>query len=334
MFTHQKLLGRILKAGISENGKITKNTSGTPQGGTVSPILANIALNGIEDVLLKGRCLPIRYADDLIVLGKNKSELSEIIPVVEEFIAERGLTLNKEKSTLSSISDGFNFLGFFFKEYSDGRKPGRLGKLGKFILTPKAIKVKLLRHRLKDIFKKHRRLPKYNLICKLNPILRGWANYFKYSSATVIFNSIGLYLYKLIFARIKSEMGRSKSGIRNRIKNEFGRDELKKRIWSAVIPGSLTKRIPMFDIQSVKMQRENVLKFNPSPNPYLVEFKDIFDKKLKSALLRDENLNKVYTNLLRKQKGVCIVCKTNLENFSEFKVVKSLKSLKQRNARS
>jgi len=111
----RELVRHWLKAGFVEKEIFNPTTSGVPQGGIISPLLANIALDGMER-LLKGKFGFVRYADDFVVTAKTKEELSEIIPVLEDWLLERGLTMHEKKTRIVHIQDGFNFLGFVCHE--------------------------------------------------------------------------------------------------------------------------------------------------------------------------------------------------------------------------
>ncbi len=109
----RELIKQWLKAGYVENEIFHATTSGTPQGGVISPLLANIALDGMEQ-LCHGRFGFIRYADDFVVTARRKEDLEKFKPVIEDWLKQRGLILNETKTRIVSIKDGFNFLGFIF----------------------------------------------------------------------------------------------------------------------------------------------------------------------------------------------------------------------------
>lgn len=172
------VLKSILTANITENGSTKVNVAGTPQGGTISPILANITLNGIEDIgTLKGKTALIRYADDILVLARKKCSLEKVLPELNKFLDIRGLSFNHNKTWIGEISDGFEFLGFEFKEFKYSAKypqsKTRPGKNGHFLVKPSEKNVKKLKQNLRKIYKTHQKDTSFKLIEKLNPILRG-----------------------------------------------------------------------------------------------------------------------------------------------------------------
>jgi len=166
------MLKQFLKAGISENNQIHESNVGTPQGGVISPMLANIVLDGLEDAL-GSEFIVVRYADDFLVLGKTKDSLKvNARTKIERFLSERGVKLNLEKSKIVEVSQGFDFLGFHFREFKDSsRIKGK--KQGIMLVLPAKDKVKQFRKEIKDIFMKNKTLPLYLIINKLNAYMRG-----------------------------------------------------------------------------------------------------------------------------------------------------------------
>lgn len=167
----KKVLTQWLKSGYMEQSKYYDSHEGTPQGGIISPILANMALDGLEAVVIKGRnkkCRKlnvIRYADDFVITGATESILrDEILPAVKDFLQPRGLTLSEEKTHLRPIEEGFDFLGFTLRKFK-----------GKLIISPSQKKVTQFREKLKIFFKESQNLPFEAMLRKLNSKLRGWA---------------------------------------------------------------------------------------------------------------------------------------------------------------
>ncbi|NEQ63080.1 MAG: RNA-dependent DNA polymerase, partial [Moorea sp. SIO4A1] len=148
---------RCLKAGIN----LEFPEQGTPQGGVVSPLLANIALNGIEDIHTS-----LRYADDMVFILKPKDDANKILQKVKDFLADRGMEINEEKTKLTKTTDGFNFLGWKF----------RVRKDGKFSCTPSEENHRNIRKKIKTVVNCSNYGAKVKAK-KLAPIVRGWRNY-------------------------------------------------------------------------------------------------------------------------------------------------------------
>ena len=161
---------RCLKAGTA----IGFPDQGTPQGGVVSPLLANIALNGIESLHRyhnHGSYVEtsVRYADDMVILLRPKDDAEAILNRISEFLAKRGLNVSERKTKVTATTDGFDFLGWHFK----------VQKNGKFRSTPSVENFKAFRKKVKLIVNNSN----YGATIKaekLAPVVRGWRNYHKY----------------------------------------------------------------------------------------------------------------------------------------------------------
>jgi RNA-directed DNA polymerase len=181
------VIRRWLKAGVVELGKREETTMGTPQGGIISPLLANIALDGMERLFgserRNGRTICpsarkgnhkgvslIRYADDFVVTAPSREVLEDyVIPRLTEFLAGRGLSLSEAKTRIVHIGDGFNFLGFTIRRFPNG----------KLLTQPQKEKVIAHRRRLSQFLRAHRQLPTAEVIRALAPVIRGWCNYYR-----------------------------------------------------------------------------------------------------------------------------------------------------------
>ncbi len=188
----KKVLGQWLKSGYMEQSHYVDTEEGTPQGGIISPILANMALDGLEDIVIKGRNKKrrklnvIRYADDFVITGATEAILKdEILPAVEAFLEPRGLTLSAEKTHIRSIDQGFDFLGFNFRKFN-----------GKLITTPGHKKVTRFRNMLKAFFKQSQNLPFDVMLGRLNSKLRGWAYANRQVVAKRLFNALDNDVYQ------------------------------------------------------------------------------------------------------------------------------------------
>lgn len=178
--TDRWILKKWLKAGIIFQHSFSPTNEGTPQGGVISPLLANLALDGLEDLLrqafkprrIRGQIEKfgvnyVRYADDFIITGKSKRLLeNEVEPLVKKFLLTRGLQLSQEKTKITHIEVGFDFLGQNIRRYKD-----------KFLITPSKKNIKIFLDKVRTIIKAMRAATQSELISALNPLLRGWANY-------------------------------------------------------------------------------------------------------------------------------------------------------------
>jgi RNA-directed DNA polymerase len=187
------LLRAWLKAGYWEKGQLFPTTAGTPQGGLISPILSNLVLDGMEQTLKalgkpKDKIHFVRYADDFVVTGATRELLEEKVkPALTAFLKERGLELSEQKTVITSIQEGFNFLGHTVRKYGD-----------KLLITPAKSKVQILRQKISLLIKSALGLRQEALLRKLNPLLRGWANYYRNGAAKRTFSNLDYHVYRQI----------------------------------------------------------------------------------------------------------------------------------------
>jgi len=190
----KRILRQWLKSGYISELALHKTEAGTPQGGIISPILCNLALDGLEALVIKGRNKKqrklnfIRYADDFIVTGACPDYLrNEIKPDIERFLAERGLMLSEEKTRISHINDGFNFLGFTFRKFKQ-----------KLIIKPERSKAPALFEKVKTLLNSLSGTPFHVLLAKLNRVLRGWAYAHRHVVAKEIMSKIDCFIFKRV----------------------------------------------------------------------------------------------------------------------------------------
>lgn len=185
--TDKAILKKWLKAGFVYQNELFPTDAGTPQGGIISPVAANMTLNGLEAMLarkfpkakrLSLKMNMVRYADDFIITGHSKEWLEqEVKPAVVEFLAERGLVLSPEKTRVTHIRKGFDFLGWNIRKYN-----------GKLLMKPSKTNVKTHLDKIREVIKANKSAKQANLIKLLNPILRGWANYHSHVVAKETFS--------------------------------------------------------------------------------------------------------------------------------------------------
>jgi hypothetical protein len=198
------ILQKWLKSGYMEKHVLHETTDGTPQGGIISPVLCNCALDGLERFLKEkyptgtrlrslGGKYPavnyIRYADDFVITGKTKELLEgEIKPLVEQFLRERGLELSPKKTVVTQVKQGFDFLGQNVRRYSNG----------KLLIKPSKKNVQRFLAGIGETIKAALGKSAADLINELNPKIRGWANYHRHVVSKRTFDRVDhLIFYKL-----------------------------------------------------------------------------------------------------------------------------------------
>lgn len=186
----RELVKQWLAAGYVEADVFNATESGVPQGGVISPLLANIAMDGLE--ALVGKCGFIRYADDFVITARSKEQLLEVLPKIEEFLLERGLRLNAEKTQIRSIKDGFDFLGFNLRRYGT-----------KCLIKPQKKKVLSMLQEIRNWLSKNQATEAGNVIRFLNPRIDGWANYYRHVVSKAVFNYVDHQIFRAIWSWCK-----------------------------------------------------------------------------------------------------------------------------------
>ncbi len=185
----RRLIKHWLKAGVMDGGTFSPTKEGTPQGGIISPLLANIALHGMEERIKRyGESLPgrkvanrqalniVRYADDFVIMHKDPSVIKECREVIGKWLSDIGLELKPSKTKIVHTMEGFDFLGFNIRQYKVGKTHSKQGF--KTIIKPSQKSIKEHYERLASIIDKHKAAPQEALIRHLRPIIRGWCNYY------------------------------------------------------------------------------------------------------------------------------------------------------------
>lgn len=204
------IINRWLKSKVISLGKWMTTIKGTPQGGIISPLLANIALDGMDRLFNgvnrygdykmpsirigkdKGITV-IRYADDFVALAPSKETLeSYVIPTIKSFLSQRGLSVNETKTSIKHRSESFNFLGFTTKLFISSNRRSLITK-------PDKKRVHRYISYIKSIISTKKQISTDDLITQLNPIIRGWTNYYTFVSSKKIFSYVDYRLFKLLW---------------------------------------------------------------------------------------------------------------------------------------
>jgi RNA-directed DNA polymerase len=202
--TDKGIPGKWLKCGVVYNKCLSPTQEGAPQGGIISPTLANMTSDGMEALVkerygvryLKGKSRlyypkvhVIRYADDFVVTATDRETLENIKGRITRFLEERGLSLPEEKTVITHIDEGFDFLGFNVRKYN-----------GKLLIKPSRKGQKKLTEKLHEIVFSNKAAAQNKLIVKLNPVLTGWGNYYKH----VVSKKVFCKMYPILFLQLKN----------------------------------------------------------------------------------------------------------------------------------
>ncbi len=208
-----------LKAGYPERHVLHPTNEGTPQGGIISPVLANLALDGLETKLAEAfprrarqarahKVNYVRYADDFVITGSSRELLeTQVRPVVEAFLAERGLQLSPEKTVITHIRNGFDFLGQNVRKY--GGNPAEPSS-GKLLIKPARKNVKTFLVGIRKVVKKHKQASADHVVWQLNPKITGWANHHRYGVSKAIFAWVDRHIVRTLWQWAKRRHPRDK----------------------------------------------------------------------------------------------------------------------------
>jgi len=317
-FPARELIRQWLKAGYLEDGVFHDTEAGTPQGGVISPLLANIAFHGMEEALgvkfwsrttkkhateLTPKSVGlVRYADDFVVFCHTKEEAEQAKEKLKAWFAERGLSFSEEKTRITNLDEGFDFLGFNVRQY-----PSKNSKSGfKLLIKPSKKSVKEMGRKLKDAFHEGHGGPTHALIAGLNPVIRGWANYFRTGVSARAFNRLDDYCFKLqrrwVVKRhpTKSWGWRRRrywGNYRDRDRWVFGNKDLNllKFSWTPIKRHTMVRRFASWD------------------DPDLQGYWD--ERKIREL---ESMLNAFKRRVAKRQGYVCPVCKDHLANGEEI----------------
>lgn len=269
----KEMLRKWLKAGYMSEGMIYPTDVGTPQGGLISPILLNITLSGLEKAISDGKDSLLNkvhiavYADDFIVSGASKEILEDKIqPRIERFLAERGLVLSAEKTKITHIDDGFNFLGVNVRKFNN-----------KLIITPSKESVKNFLKDIRTTIKSNPAISVEKLIYLLNPKIRGWTNYHRTICAKKTFSNIShnifLELWKWARRRHPSK------GTGWIIKKYFRSDPERNWIFSTMVKDKKGSSKHLDIVEPTRVQIRRHIKIRAEAHPFDPQFKEYFEKR-------------------------------------------------------
>jgi len=293
------ILQKWLKAGYIDRKKLFPTEAGTPQGGIISPTLSNLTLDGLEKELKPFRVHKVnfvRYADDFIVTGKSKELLKQKVkPVIIRFLKERDLTLSEEKTRVTHIEDGFDFLGQNVRKYK-----------GKLLIKPSKKNVVNFLEKVRKVLEKHKTAKQENVIRLLNPIIRGWANYHRHVVAKETFGWVDHQIWLKLWQWCKRR--HSNKG-RRWIKNRYFHT-IKSRKWIFAVKTKLsdgkTDYMRLYSAASTPIRRH--VKIKSEAHPFDMTWEPYFEDRKTQKVKGDLALYGRVTKLWQAQKGKCPIC--------------------------
>jgi RNA-directed DNA polymerase len=301
------VLQKWLKSGFVWKGQMFPTVAGTPQGGIISPTLANMTLDGMEGKLerrfgvknsmklLKNKAHLIRYADDFVLTGATNAVLEEAKSMIEEFLKERGLSLSCEKTKIIHIKDGFDFLGWNVRSYD-----------GKLLIKPAKKNVQAFLRKIRATVNEAKTAKQETVIARLNPLIRGWANYHRNQVAKAIFQKVDHLIWERLWKwACRRHPRKPLTWIKDRY---FIRQGLRHWVFGTMIAGEDGERklVKLVYASDTPIRRHTKIK--GEANPFDPAWEQYFEERL--SLTMKDNL-RGRTKLLylwSAQKGKCPSC--------------------------
>jgi RNA-directed DNA polymerase len=302
-FPARGLIADWLKAGVVEKGRFSPTEEGTPQGGVVSPLLLNVALHGMEQAAgvryqkagvhagetVRSSPVLVRYADDLVALCHTRDEAEQVKARLAEWLAPRGLTFNEDKTRIVTLDEGFDFLGFTVRRQS-----------GKLLIKPSKAALKRIRERLRTEMRALQGANAAMVLVRLNPIIRGWAAYYRTAVSSEAFGALDRYLWRLTYKWAKQgHANKSKHWIMNRYFGAFNRSRRDRWVFGDRVSGAYRSKFAWTSIV-----RHRMVKGGASPDdPALAQY--WADRRRRGV---PPPLDQPSLRLLKMQAGRCPSC--------------------------
>jgi RNA-directed DNA polymerase len=319
-FPAKEAIYKWLKAGYVDNNSFNDTDTGTPQGGIVSPLLANIALHGMEEelgvkyytdrgnhVLARISVGIVRYADDFVIVCKTKEEALSMYEKLKPYLNKRGLSLAEDKTKVTHISEGYDFLGFNLRQYKSNKGM-------KLLIKPSKASIKKAKETIKNVFAQLRGKPVGDLITKLNPIIRGIGNYWSSQVSKKIFGKLDSYIWIKTRKHLKSL--HPNKPFRWIFSKYFKADYtgVSRNRWILTDPHD--KKTQLFIMSWIPIVRHVLVRYRNSPDD--VALKEYFEVRDKKDFIRDNVMSR--RKLAKRSNYKCRVCKQSLVSEETIKI--------------
>jgi RNA-directed DNA polymerase len=297
------ILRKWLKSGYMEQGTRFDTEAGTPQGGIISPVLANLALDGLEAELQKeyltfrarqaAQVHLVRYADDFVITAATPETAEKARQQVAEFLAIRGMALSKEKTKIVHIEDGFDFLGQNVRKYN-----------GKYLTRPSKKSQQALLGKVRDVLKQ-RTAKQENVIGKLNPIITGWANYHRKAASSDTFSKMDHIIWRMVWVWCMRR--HPKKNRRWVYRRYFGTVNGNKWTFTTAVRTESGKRvISLRCLSTFPIERHTKVKCEA--NPYDPEWASYYEGLIKARMMTTLQGREKLLTIWKRQKGRCPIC--------------------------
>ncbi len=305
----KQILKKWLKAGFIDRRTFYDTEAGTPQGGIISPVLANMTLDGLESLLEskfkikqgKNYFNPmvnlVRYADDFIITGSTKELLeNEVKPLVEEFLSKRGLRLSQEKTKITHIQEGFEFLGKNVRKHDE-----------KFLIKPSKRNTLRFIEKVRGIIKGNKTVTQDRLINKLNSVIRGWVNYHKMDVASKTFATVDYEIWKTLWQWARRR--HPNKGTRWIKSKYFVRQGT--RDWIFACNEEASGREKLVYAKQTPIRRH--VKIKAEANPFDPKWEEYFEERIGFKMANSMEGRKKLLTLWRSQEGICPACNQKID---------------------
>lgn len=319
----REILRKWLKCGYIETNKLFPTEQGSGQGSPISPVISNMVLDGMERILkekfhktkVNGKTyFPkvnfIRYCDDFVVTGRSKEILEkEVKPIIKEFLSIRGLELSEEKTLITHIDEGFDFLGVNIKKYD-----------GKLLTKPSKKNFEAIISKIRKIIKDNPSMKQELLIRKLNPIIRGWVNFQKHNVSSIAFEKLDYEIWQALWKWCKRRHPKKGRGwIAKKYFNMIGN-----RAWTfSVRTKDKIETGEDYYIRLIYATNTDIRRFpkiKSEANPFDQDWNEYFaerEEKLMRLAIRGRIIIK---KLWNEQQGCCPFCKEKITLETDFRI--------------
>jgi RNA-directed DNA polymerase len=315
------ILQKWLKAGFLEKGVLFATTEGTPQGGIISPALANRTLDGLEDLLAKrfsgtrndkrkNKVHLVRYADDFIITATSEVLLEYgVKPLVEQFLKERGLELSHEKTRITHSEDGFDFLGQTVRRFDNG----------KVLLKPSKKNVKAFLAKIREVFREQGgHSTAGELIRALNPKVKGWALYHRHACSKRTFSHVDNWIFRKLWRWCRRRHRRKPAKwIKEKYFKRFGNRDW---VFTGAIKDGRGRSLPICLLSAARVSIRRHVKVHGEANPYDPKWEMYFEKRLLDEMQATLAGREQIRYLWRGQQGRCGGCGQLLREEEEWHI--------------
>ena len=305
------ILRKWLKAGFIDKDTLHPTEEGVAQGGTCSPAIANIALDGLEQVLRqqypktsrlgrRAKVNMIRYGDDTVITGNSKELLEdEVLPLVKQFMGERALELSAEKTKVVHIEEGFDFLGQNVRKYN-----------GKLLIKPSTDSVHALLKKVREVIKTNKPATAGKLIVQLSPIIKGWADYHRHVVSKRVFSQVDCAIFKSLWrwARRRHPQ-KAKQWVAEKY---FLHPTTGKWMFFGETAGKegTVQAVQLRKASNVPISRH--VKIKGEANPYDPRWEIYFEERLGVKMVNNLKGRRKLLHLWQQQNGICPVCQQKI----------------------